>query len=247
MKIRILSIASTYWLPEEVLARSKVSREHKKDPETEIIHRRVEKGTTNIASRSDRTIAGFYLIKETLRLKEEVDFDAVVINCFADTGADELREILNVPVLGPCQACVHVASLLGRRFSIVTVDHYAAETLKDLVAHYGFSEKLASVRYLGMPPLEIGKHLKEEKTSVVEKFVKIAKTCIEEDDADVIIPGCGYFGQIVEDVRKDLDTVVLDPIEVPIRMLESLVKMEVKPSKKVFPAPTKEQLKQYRL
>jgi allantoin racemase len=148
-------------------------------------------------------------------------------------------------VLGPYQACAHVAALLGRRFSIVTTGNYSAETMKDLALYYGVSSKLASVRYLDLTPLELGKHVAEG--SIVDEFVGVAQRCMDEDGADVILPGCGYFSYIIDDIRAKLAVVVLDPTEVPIRMLEALVKMRLHHSKTVYPAPTSDHLKQYRL
>lgn len=242
-KMRILTILPVYGIPPELNVESYL--EHKKDAETQIIYRGVKKGTAIIASRSDELIAGYHIIKEALKATKEGNFDAVFVDCFGDPGVDELRELLNVPVLGAFQACVHVASMLGRRFSIVTVNHYGAESLKDLAVHYGLSHKLSSVRYLDMTPLELGKRLKEPY--IRQEFVKIARRAIKEDGADVILPGCCYFSEIVDDVREDVDAVIVDPLEVPIRIIESLVKMKLKHSKRVFPTIPKKHLKQYRL
>ena len=48
-------------------------------------------------------------------------FDAVVVSCMLDPGVDQTREMLDIPVLGPAQTAMHVASMLGDKFSIITV------------------------------------------------------------------------------------------------------------------------------
>jgi allantoin racemase len=245
MKIRILSIGNVYGYAPGVSERVEANLATKKDPDTEIIRRQVKRGTTLIASRADKLIAGYNVVVEALQARTEIDFDAIFVGCFADTGIVELRELFDVPVMGPYQACVHVAALLGRRFSIVTVSNYARETMEDLAAYYGVKEKLASVRYLEMTPLELGKHVEEH--SVADDFVQVAKQCVEEDGADVILPGCGYFSYNIDNIRAKLTAVVLDPTEVPIRMLETLVKMRLRHSKTVYPAPAPEHLQQYKL
>jgi len=50
---------------------------------------------------------------------EKEDYDGVVIGCFYDTGLREAREIVSIPVIAPAEACMHVASTLGHKFSIL--------------------------------------------------------------------------------------------------------------------------------
>lgn len=58
---------------------------------------------------------------EIARAAEADGYDAIVLGCFGDPGLDGLREIVSVPVVGPCEAAMHVACTLGHRFGIVTV------------------------------------------------------------------------------------------------------------------------------
>lgn len=117
MKIRILSIGSIYEFTSEqlVIQKKEDYLAKKKDPDTEIIRRMVKGGTTIIESRLDRIIAGYHVVKEALKAKEELDFDAIFVRCFADPAIDELRELFDVPVLGSFQACAYIASLLGHK------------------------------------------------------------------------------------------------------------------------------------
>ena len=52
---------------------------------------------------------------------ESEGYDAVCINSMSDSGLSALRSRLNIPVVGPGQACFLTAAMLGHRFSVVTM------------------------------------------------------------------------------------------------------------------------------
>jgi Asp/Glu/hydantoin racemase len=53
-------------------------------------------------------------------------------------------------------------------------------------------------------------------------FIKAARKAVEEDGAEVIVPGCGYFSELAEEVQKDVDVPVLDNVGVALKMAELL-------------------------
>ena len=59
---------------------------------------------------------------------------AVVIDCMGDPGLVPARESVGTLVLGPCQTSMHVAALLGHRFSVVTVLDHLAVIFEDLAS-----------------------------------------------------------------------------------------------------------------
>ena len=67
--------------------------------------------------------------------------DGLVVACFDDTGVDALRTVLDVPVVGICQAAMHAAGIVANRFSIITTLKRSVPALELLVMKYGFSDK----------------------------------------------------------------------------------------------------------
>jgi allantoin racemase len=55
------------------------------------------------------------VLKNGLRAESE-GYDAFLLGNIFDPGLHELRELLNIPVLGLRESSVHVACLMGRRF-----------------------------------------------------------------------------------------------------------------------------------
>src|SRR6201987_1417698 len=78
--------------------------------------------------------------------REGKNSDVVLLACFGDPGLFALREISPVPVVGMAEASCHLASTLGRKFSIVTGGHRWGRMLEELVGAIGLSANLAAVR-----------------------------------------------------------------------------------------------------
>lgn len=228
--MRILYVKMIYPAPER-----EADFTGKKEEDTEMINRKVSGGTETVECRFDSTLAGYHILKEVVKAKDEgVKFDAVRIGCMSDPAADELRELLDVPVTGPLRTAIHLASLLANKFSIVTLNEYSVPAQRELVLKYGFGNKLASVRHISSSVKELHEHI--EEPYLTEKFVSVAKKCIEEDGAEAIIPGCGGFSPIAENLVKALAPYIyIDTTEAEIRMLELLHKMGLKQSKKSYP------------
>lgn len=79
---------------------------------------------------------------------EAEGYDAVCIDTASDSVVAVFRSRLSIPASVPGQVAAHVASLRGRRFSIVsTFERWADNCRKNLVT-YAMSHKVASIRSL---------------------------------------------------------------------------------------------------
>src|SRR5436190_21310524 len=113
-------------------------------PGTEIIPATGRFGARYIASRAAAAIAGHAVLD--IYAREGEGADAVVIACFGDPGLFALRELAPVPVVGMAEASCHLASTLGRKFSIVTGGRRWGPMLEEFVSAIGLTANLASVR-----------------------------------------------------------------------------------------------------
>src|SRR5215831_3133942 len=71
--------------------------------------------------------------------------DAVVLGNIFDPGLHELRELLNIPVLGLCESSVHVACLMGASFSLINVNPKFTHRIVKSIKMQGFAARLVSV------------------------------------------------------------------------------------------------------
>jgi allantoin racemase len=76
---------------------------------------------------------------------EREGYDAFLIGNIFEPGLRALRELLNIPVLGLCEASVHLACLMGASFSVVNVNAKFARRVAENIASYGLMGRLASM------------------------------------------------------------------------------------------------------
>ncbi len=204
-----------------------------KDPGTEIDIVNPKKGPESIEQIYDETWAGVPTLLEAEKAEKE-GYDAVIDYCFEDPALPSLKEALTIPVVGIDEPSVHLASMLGRKFSVVGVGgKNMALAIEDKVASYGLRGKLASVRLTDVRVLDITKEFDRLVNELTEKGSK----AVEEDGADVIVLGCGGLLNIAGILQKKLNVPVIDPGLVALKIAEDLVKLKLTQSKKAYPKP----------
>jgi allantoin racemase len=72
-------------------------------------------------------------------------FDAFLIGNVGDPGLQAAREIATMPVLALGETSVHLACMMGRSFSLVTINDKFTQRIVDNIAHYGLAGRLAAV------------------------------------------------------------------------------------------------------
>lgn len=164
--------------------------------------------------------------------------DAVVIDCMGDPGLWAARERVTIPVLGPMQTCMHIAGMLGYRFSVVTVLARIRPMATEQAAIYGLTGRLASVRAIDIPVLELERDMAATQRALVEE----ARRAVCDDGADAIIFGCtglfGCAGAVREGLRAHgLDVPVIDPVPTTVAVAAALVRARLSHSKAAFPPP----------
>ncbi|HEX6989469.1 MAG TPA: aspartate/glutamate racemase family protein, partial [Bacillota bacterium] len=176
-------------------------------------------------------------VLEVVRRAEEEGYDAVVTACFGDPGIDAARELAHIPVLAPGETSMLVAAMLGHAFSIVTPLDSVVRPLKKLARAVGVDGKLASVRILGR-----GVSIAEVRTDrdrVLGLAAESCRRCVEEDNADVIVMGCGSLSFYAEELSEQVGVPVVNPLLTAMRAAEMLVGAGLSHSKRAYPIPPK--------
>ena len=101
-----------------------------------------------------RAIADQYRYLEYLDTGEIIDnglraeregYDAFLIGNIFEPGLHALREVLNIPVIGLCEASATLACLMAPNFSVVNVNPKFARRVTENIASYGVSGRLVSI------------------------------------------------------------------------------------------------------
>jgi allantoin racemase len=168
---------------------------------------------------------------------EKDNFNGMILGCFGDPGLEALREMVSIPVVGPGGTAMHIAAMLGNRFSIVTVLDSVVPSLERLARVVGLDKQLASVRAVNIPVLELGQNI----DSTTNRMLRESKKAIEEDGADVIVLGCmsmAFMG-VSDKMQEPLGVPVVNPALASLKVLEGLVISGLSHSKKAYPYPPK--------
>ena len=197
----------------------------------------VDKGLASIENAYDESINTPFIL-EKVKWSEEQGCDAVTIDCMADAGLEAAKELANIPVIGACESSIHLASMLGKRFSVINILPETESLIRDKIRKYGLEVNLASVRTIHIPVLELEKDI--EKTKAVAG--EAAEKAVVEDGAGAIVLGCTGMAGLAESIcdhlkKKGYDVPVLDPLRVTINTAIMIVLLGVRQSKEVFLTP----------
>ena len=118
--------------------------------------------------------------------------DGVLVACSGDPGVDEGRTLVNVPVVGPLEASLHLACTYGHRFGIVTTaDRSWKEYNEMLATKYGVASRLAGVRQIDVPSSEAFTRGFSEPQFVVDAIARQAKLLVEEGANSIVLGSAG--------------------------------------------------------
>jgi allantoin racemase len=204
-------------------------------PDTEIFVKSIRKGPASIESKYDEEIAAPWILEEIVNAEKQ-GYDAVIIDCMGDPSLHAAREIATIPVIGPCEASMAIASTISHKFSVVTVLTNIVRLFDEMVKVYGFGSKFVSTRSVEVPVLD----LEKERKKVEEALVSESRKAMEEG-ADTIILGCTGMVGMAKALQAKLGVPVIDPAVASLKMAEILVDMKLTHSKVYFPKPPEKQ------
>lgn len=205
-------------------------------PGTEVGIEAVSEGPASIESMYEEYLSIPPAARRAVELERE-GWDALILGCYGDPGLDALRELLSIPVVGPGEATALVAASLGHRFSIITVTESAIAGMSRLVRNVGVGEKLAGVRAVQIPVLQ----LQEDRQHTIEAVIEEGRKAIIEDRADTLIVGCMTmaFLEIAEAAGAELGIPVLNPARVSLKFAEAIVGAGLTHSRRAYMTPPK--------
>ncbi|MGE5523783.1 MAG: aspartate/glutamate racemase family protein [Rhodospirillaceae bacterium] len=201
-----------------------------KDPDTEIeVH-----GITKIGGVADQFHYLDYLetgeVLENVHTAVKRGFDAFLIGNIGDPGIKAAREIANIPVLGLCETALHTACMMGRNFSLVTINEKFTPRIIDNVERYGVMGKMAAVNRMKIDRilnLDAGFNNKAARKNIIGQFMKAAEANVEAG-AEVIIPAGGVVMALLAEAgvhQASRETPILNGITALVKTAEAVVKM----------------------
>lgn len=195
-------------------------------------------GTESIESYYDDALVAPFVIERVLDA-ERRGFAAVIVSCFMDPGVHAAREVAHVPVIGPGEASMLAALILGDSFSILDVgqERYKRYVAPRKVRELGLETRFRSAWGTGVAVTDIP----SDDNAVATKLVQIAKQLRDEDEPDVIIMGCTGLAVVADRMNQALDIPVIDASIAALRWAEMLLSSGWVHSPKSYPKPPKKE------
>lgn len=140
---------------------------------------------------------------------------AVVIEGGAlDPGLDQARAASPVPVVGPGEASMYIASILNRPISIVTVDEHAVAAAERMLAILPMAPPVASIRSIETPVREVMKDFDRAEARIQQS----AERAIADDGAEAIFLGAMILGMLPasDAFRAKLGVPVFNPVRIAV-------------------------------
>jgi allantoin racemase len=162
------------------------------------------------------------IFHEAFRRAEREGYDAIVPLGMLDLGVDGGRAVVDIPVVAPLQAALHVAAQVGERFGVVCYHPSAIPRHRAQTRAYGMESFIAGRRASGF----YLQHIAANTDQMIESFLAAARALIEEDGADVIIAqGITQCPVMMKPqwLVRELGVPVVEGIGAPIKMAALLV------------------------
>jgi allantoin racemase len=165
----------------------------------------------------------------------EDEFDAIVIGCFGDPGLRALRELVDVPVVGPAESTFYTAAQISDRFGWLTILESTIPTSHEQAHEYGLADRCVSVRSVDAPVLSID----HESNELVERMVEEGQRAVSEDGAEALFPGCMSlsFAQRHDELRERIGVPFLDPATIALEQANVWARHGIAQSESAYPSP----------
>lgn len=174
-------------------------------------------GLPLIVSRADWLVAGPATLAALAARRGH--YDAAVIACFGDPGLDAAKELLDVPVLGISEAAFHAASMLGRRFGVVSFTAALRPMFEECLDHHGLASRCAGFR-MGPPFSGDPGRVAEERRDLL---VELCRQSVEQDGAESVILAGGPLAGLAPLLAPHVPVPLVDGTAAAVRLAEALV------------------------
>lgn len=151
------------------------------------------------------------IIENAIRAERE-GYDAVALSCFLDPALDEMRELVDIPVVSSLESALEVAGKLGRAFGLITRHRHMNRRVSTLIRQYHYGDRVVVLTPLDFPMgLDELDRVSADPREFIERFTRQATQLIRTG-VDVVVPAEGLLNTVlVRNGVREIDGVpVLD-------------------------------------
>jgi allantoin racemase len=197
-------------------------------PDTEVTQRFLDRYSGSLQNLYLASVNNLTVVEKIIEAERE-GFDAVVIGNHVDSGVQMARAVVNIPVIGPCEASMAMGSFIGEKFVMLTLRKQFLRTLEYNIRLFGFEDRFIKVKAVRWPVQALWPHIMDahqgKPEKLLEYFEKIALECIEDGADTILVPGYP-FGAALSMMGyshvPNTGVAVVDGAAAALKMAESL-------------------------
>jgi len=223
-----------------------INAEHGSEPYTEMVGRvfdKVIRPDTKIThrwaklKRASDTVFGYpYLLNSVDVIHNIVDAagggaDGAMVACSGDPGITEARTLVDIPVVGPWEATLHLASSYAYRFGVVTVEDRAwAETCHSLIGKNGLLDRCVGVERIETPSAKAFTEGFVNPDFVVADVERQARKLVDRGAGAIVIGSAGLSTMCAAAglTKLEGDVPVFETLSIGLKTLEMRVDLTQK-------------------
>ncbi|WP_270933521.1 aspartate/glutamate racemase family protein [Falsiroseomonas oryzae] len=188
-------------------------------PGTEIKPVTAGFGAKVIGSRMEMVIGDYASLD--LVAREGAGCDAVIVAAAIDSGLRAVKQMMSCPVLGLTEAALHAACLVGGSFGLVVSSGRTGIVMREMVAGYGLSSRLAGVRSVGIDPAA----LYAEPEAALDRLATTALALVEHDGADAVVLIGAVMAGLPPLLQTRVPVPVLEGVACAVPLAEAMVRI----------------------
>jgi allantoin racemase len=164
-----------------------------KRPDTVVKHKYVE----HLRRATDTVFAFPILLNKLDVIKRMVEAagegaDGIMVACSGDPGVVEARTLVDVPVVGPMEATLHLAATYGKKIGIVTVmDPSWREYCETITEMCGLGGRLAGIESISVPSTEAFTKGFRDMAPIGQSILEAAERLIARGANTIVLGSAG--------------------------------------------------------
>lgn len=164
------------------------------------------------------------VIENAVRAERE-GYDAFVLGGMFDLGYDELREAVDIPIVGIAQASYYTACMLARKFAVIHTDEWFVHVTREVLDRYGISDRcLPGAHLTGYNSFELIDLFESRPSEAVRMIKSVGRIAIAQGAELLVSDFAPVSVFLSEQGVRDIDGVpVLDNMAALIKMTEMAV------------------------
>jgi len=161
---------------------------------------------------------GVRQIVDNIRRAEREGYDAAAITIVQNIGLREARAAVDIPIASYGEAAMHVACMVGRRFSVVAFDRAIADIIEGEIAQLGLASRAAPVEVVDTDYGGVVEAF-ARPDRLIDAFTTAARRAIDRG-ADAIIPGQTIMAEVLwqHTIHRIGPVPIVDAVGVTIAM-----------------------------